>query len=149
MAAPPVVVLGQRDRPAIFVQHLNPEQKIDFTRSVIEMLDEWGLQDSEQVALLGLPDSTRSRQIRKYRIDTPFPEEEAVMERVEHLMGIADALRTSYPTNAMGGSMWMNRRNSRFQNRTPLRAMLEDGMRGIVAVRIHLDCAYDWHANGS
>jgi hypothetical protein len=131
------------------VQYLSPEQKIDLTRSLIEMMDDWGLQDREQVALLGLPDDTRTRQIRKYRNDTPLPEDEFVMERVEHLMGIADALRTSYPTNAMGGSMWLNRRNTRFQDRTPLQAMLEDGMRGIVAVRIHLDCAYDWQANGA
>ena len=130
------------------MHHLDSEQKLAFTRSIIDMLDDWGLQDSEQIALLGLPEDTRSRQIRKFRNDTPLPEEEVVMERVEHLAGIADALRTSYPTNAMGGSMWMNRRNSRFQDRTPLQAMLEDGIRGIVAVRIHLDCAYDWHANG-
>lgn len=131
------------------MRHLSPEQNLEFTRSVIEMLDDWGLQDSEQIALLGLPDDTRSRQIRKFRSDTPLPDEEIVNERVEHLVGIADALRTSYPTNAMGGSMWMNRRNSRFQDRTPLQAMLEDGIQGIVAVRIHLDCAYDWHANGN
>lgn len=125
------------------------DQKIEFTRRVINMLDEWGLEDSQQVVLLGLPESTRSRQIRKYRIDTPFPEDdEKLMERIEHLVGIADALRTSYPTNAHGGTMWMNRRNSRFDGRTPLAAMLEDGLRTIVAIRIHLDCAYDWHANG-
>jgi len=144
-----VVVLSQRIQQVNHVLHLSPEQKLDFTRSVIEMMDDWGLQDSEQIMLLGLPDDTRSRQIRKFRNDTPLPEEEVVLERVEHLMGIADALRTSYPTNAMGGSMWMNRRNSRFQDRTPLQAMLEDGIRGIVAVRIHLDCAYDWQAHGN
>jgi len=141
--------LSQRIQQVNHVLHLSPEQKLDFTRSVIEMMDDWGLQDSEQIMLLGLPDDTRSRQIRKFRNDTPLPEEEVVLERVEHLMGIADALRTSYPTNAMGGSMWMNRRNSRFQDRTPLQAMLEDGIRGIVAVRIHLDCAYDWQAHGN
>jgi len=144
-----VVALSQRNQQVNRVLHLSPEQKLDFTRSVIEMMDDWGLQDSEQIMLLGLPDDTRSRQIRKFRNDTPLPEEDIVLERVEHLMGIADALRTSYPTNAMGGSMWMNRRNSRFQDRTPLQAMLEDGIRGIVAVRIHLDCAYDWQAHGN
>lgn len=130
------------------VQDFTLEQKVEFTRRVINMLDDWGLDDSQQIHLLGLPEDTRSRQIRKYRNDTPFPDDENLMERVEHLVGIADALRTSYPTNAAGGSMWMNRRNSRFNDRTPLAAMLEDGMRSIVAIRIHLDCSYDWHANG-
>jgi hypothetical protein len=27
--------------------------------------------------------------------------------------------------------------------------MLEDGLGGIIAVRTHLDCAYDWHISGS
>ena len=130
------------------MQNLTLEQKIEFTRRVIDMLDDWGLDDSQQVQILGLPEDTRSRQIRKFRNETPFPEDANLMERIEHLVGIADALRTSYPTNAAGGSMWMNRRNSRFQDRTPLAAMLEDGMRSIVAIRIHLDCSYDWHANG-
>jgi len=130
------------------VQNLTQEQKIEFTRRVINLLDDWGLEDSDQIRLLGLPEETRSRQVRKYRNDTPFPDDEKLMERVEHLVGIADALRTSYPTNAAGGSMWMNRRNSRFNDRTPIAAMLEDGLRAIVAIRIHLDCAYDWHANG-
>ncbi|HLO27512.1 MAG TPA: antitoxin Xre/MbcA/ParS toxin-binding domain-containing protein, partial [Anaerolineales bacterium] len=64
------------------------------------------------------------------------------MERIEHLVGIADALRTSYPRNAYMASIWMNRINHRFDNRTPLAAMLEDGLNGIIAVRTHLDCAY-------
>lgn len=130
------------------MQNLTLEQKIEFTRRVIDMLDDWGLDDNQQVQLLGLPEETRSRQIRKFRNETPFPDDENLMERIEHLVGIADALRTSYPTNAAGGSMWMNRRNSRFLDRTPLAAMLEDGLRSIVAIRIHLDCSYDWHANG-
>jgi hypothetical protein len=41
------------------------------------------------------------------------------------------------------------RNNHRFDNRTPLVAMLEDGLDGIMAVRMHLDCAYDWHGSNS
>lgn len=130
------------------MQDLTPEQKIEFTHRVIDMLDDWGLDDNQQIQLLGLPQETRARQIRKYRNDTPLPDDEKLMERVEHLFGITDALQTSYPTNAAGGSMWMNRRNDRFKDRTPLNAMLEDGLNAIVAIRIHLDCAYDWHVNG-
>lgn len=130
------------------MQDLTLEQKIEYTHRVIDTLDDWGLDDSQQIQLLGLPEDTRSRQIRKFRNDTPFPDDERLMERVEHFLGIADALRTSNPTNAAGGSMWMKRRNSRFQDRAPLAAMLEDGLKAIIAIRIHLDCAYDWHVNG-
>ncbi|HYA38777.1 MAG TPA: antitoxin Xre/MbcA/ParS toxin-binding domain-containing protein, partial [Candidatus Methylomirabilis sp.] len=86
---------------------------------------------------------------RQFRQNTPFPEDERVMERIDHVIGIADALRTSYPHNARMAAIWLNRVNHRFENRTPLNAMLEDGLAGLVAVRVHLDCAYDWHISGS
>jgi len=126
---------------------MDEEQKIRFTRKLIAMLDEWKVNDSGQIALLGLPDDTRSRQIRSFRQGSSvFPENDfRVNEYIDHLLGIEDALRTSNPCNATAGSMWMNRVNNRFKDRTPLNAMLEDGLNSIVAVRIHLDCAYDWH----
>jgi Antitoxin Xre/MbcA/ParS C-terminal toxin-binding domain len=40
---------------------------------------------------------------------------------------------------------WLKRRNRRFGNRRPLEIMLEDGINGVLAIRTHLDCAYDWH----
>jgi len=81
--------------------------------------------------------------------NTPLPEDPAVAERVEHLVGIADALRTTFPRNANMGLIWLHRRNARFNDRTPLATMLEDGLLGVIAVRAHLDCAWDWDQSGS
>jgi hypothetical protein len=128
---------------------MNLEDRVTVTRAIINMLDSWGVSAANQVALLALPKGTRPGAIRQFRQSTPFPEDAGVMERIEHLVGIADALRTSYPRNAYMSSIWMNRINHRFDNRTPLAAMLEDGLNGIIAVRTHLDCAYDWHISGS
>jgi len=126
---------------------MDEDQKVRFTRDVIAILDEWQVKDSEQVALLGLPEDTRTRQIRSFRQGSSvFPEDDSRLnEYLDHLLGIDDALRTSNPCNSAAGGMWMNRINNRFKDRTPINAMLEDGIIGIVAVRIHLDCAYDWH----
>jgi len=126
---------------------MDEEAKVTFTRNIIAILDEWKVQDGDQLVLLGLPDDTRSRQIRSYRQGSSvLPENDLrVNEYIDHLLGIDDALRTSNPCNSAAGGMWMNRVNNRFKDRTPLNAMLEDGIIGIVAVRIHLDCAYDWH----
>lgn len=128
---------------------MNLEDRIALTRAVIGLLDSWGVNAARQVALLALPRETRPGAIRQFRQSTPFPESDQVMERIEHLIGIADALRTSYPHNAHMGNIWMNRTNHRFDDRTPLAAMLEDGLAGIIAVRTHLDCAYDWNISGS
>lgn len=129
------------------MQGMDEDQKVRFTRNIIAMLDEWKVKDSDQVGLLGLSDDTRSRQIRSYRQGSSiFPEDNSRLnEYIDHLLGIADALRTSNPCNASAGSMWMNRVNNRFKDRTPVNAMVEDGINSIVAVRVHLDCAYDWH----
>jgi len=128
---------------------MNLEDRVTVTRAIINMLDSWGVSAANQVALLALPKGTRPGAIRQFRQSTPFPEDAGVMERIEHLVGIADALRTSYPRNAHMGNIWMNRTNHRFDDRTPLAAMLEDGLGGIIAVRTHLDCAYDWYISGS
>lgn len=131
------------------MQKMNLEDRVALTRAVVGLLDSWGASAAQQVALLALPHDTRPGAIRQFRQSTPFPENDQVMERIEHLIGIADALRTSYPHNAHMGNIWMNRVNYRFDDRTPLAAMLEDGLAGIVAVRTHLDCAYDWNISGS
>ncbi|MHB8727976.1 MAG: DUF2384 domain-containing protein [Sulfuricaulis sp.] len=131
------------------MEKLSLEDRVALTGAIVGLLDSWGVSAADQVALLALPEGTRPGAMRQFRKSTPFPEDARVMERIGHLIGIADALRTSYPHNAHMGSIWMNRVNHRFDNRTPLAAMIADGLRGIIAVRTHLDCAYDWHISGS
>lgn len=131
------------------MQPLSHDDRIAIARAIISLLDEWGLEARDQIRLLALPPDTKPRQLRRYYENTPLPDEPLVRERVEHLLGIADALRTSYPHSRQAGAIWLNRVNYRFDDRTPLAAMLEDGIAGILAVRTHLDCAYDWNTSGS
>jgi len=65
------------------------------------------------------------------------------------MLGIIDALRTTYPRNLQMGARWMVAPHIRLQNRCPLQAMLEDGEQGVVAVLSELDCAYAWELSGS
>ena len=123
--------VSQKDRAAL-------------ARGIMSILDKWGLCASDQASLLNLPDKTPTRMLRRYRDDTPLPDTKEVNERVEHIIGIADALRTSYPHNPSMGLVWMKQKNKRFQRRAPVSVMVEDGLDGIVAVRSHLDCAFDW-----
>lgn len=131
------------------MQPLTHEERVAIARTVMALLDDWGLDARDQIRLLALPPDTKPRQLRRYCDNTPLPEEPLVQERVEHLLGIAEALRTSYPHSRQGGAIWLHRVNYRFDDRTPLAAMLEDGIAGILAVRTHLDCAYDWNTSGS
>jgi hypothetical protein len=120
------------------------EQRVDLAKSIMYLLDEWGLSSQEKINLLAIPGSVRSRTVGQFYSGKALPDDPEVMNRVEHIVGIADALRTSYPRNGSMPAYWLNQNNKLFGDRTPLNCMLEDGLDGIVAVRVHLDCAYDW-----
>jgi uncharacterized protein (DUF2384 family) len=111
---------------------------------IIQLLDNWSIDSANQITFLSLPEKTPLRAIRKYRQNTPFPESEELNEKIKHLIGIADALRTTFPRNAEMGSQWMNKPHRRFDGRTPINLMLEEGVKGFVTVRSQLDCAFAW-----
>ena len=119
------------------------------TLKVMSALDEWGLNGEQILLVLDFPKTERSRHLAKYRKDTPFPDDEKVASRVKFLLGIIDALRTTYPRNVQRGARWMAEPHIRLKNRCPLQAMLEDGEQGVVAVLTELDCAYAWELSGS
>lgn len=125
------------------------EDRVYLTRTIISLLESWGIGASEQIAILALPADVSPRNMRRFQMDTPFPDDPDVLERIEHLIGIADALRTTFPRNPQMGPLWMHRRNKHFRRRTPVALMVEDGLDGVIAVRTHLDCSFAWASSGS
>ena len=127
--------------------NMNHEDSVSLTRSIMSILDSWGLSGEALMSVLDLPEGTPKRALRKYRDNTPFPDTEQVYERLEHIIGIADALRTTYPHNPPMGILWLQQKNRQVQGRIPLQIILDDGLQGLMEVRAHLDCAYDWQIN--
>lgn len=125
------------------------EAGAELSRSVCSLLEAWGVAPADQVAMLGLPDGTRPRAMRRFREGTPLPDDRAVMERVEHIVEIADALRTMFPGHPEMGRVWLRRRNRHFRKRSPLATMVSGGVSGLIAVRSRLDCTYAWDLTGS
>lgn len=125
------------------------EDRVHLTRSIMGILESWGIDTSDQIAILALPDGTTVRAMRRFQMDTPFPDNADTLERIEHLIGIADALRTTFPRNPQMGPLWMHRRHKRFRSRTPIALMVEDGLEGVIAVRTYLDCSFAWASSGS
>lgn len=121
------------------------QKRIAMTLKVMQILHDWGLSASQQSNLLAMPAGTRSRHMHQYKEGVPFPEDEQLDIRAEHVIGISDALRTSYPRNVEMGAFWMKRKNKLFGERSPVACLLEDGLQGLLSVRTHLDCAYGWH----
>jgi hypothetical protein len=123
---------------------LTQDDRVELARMVTNMLDEWGIKASDQVNILALPDGTPTRMLRRYQDNTPLPNDPDVLKRVEHLMGIADALRTTFPRNARIGLLWLKQPCKRLRRRRPLDIMVEDGLSGLITVRTHLDCSFAW-----
>ena len=131
------------------LRELSNEDRVDLSRQIVQLLSRWRVEGVDQVSMLGLPPDTAPRTLRRYYENTPLPNSADINERIDHLLGIADALRTSNPCSATADVIWLHSTNHRFENRTPLDAMIQDGLAGLMAVRTHLDCAYDWHLSGS
>jgi hypothetical protein len=131
------------------LRELGGEERVALSRQIVELLDHWGVEGVDQVTLLGLPADTKPRALRRYYENTALPNSPEINERIDHLLGIADALRTSNPRSATADVIWLHAINHRFDNRPPLDAMIQDGIGGLLAVRTHLDCAYDWNLSGS
>ena len=131
------------------MKELTESQRISATLKIMAAVDDWGLSGEQIIAVMDLPEGQRTRHLQKFRSNTPFPDSEQINLRIASLVGIVDALRTSYPRNVKMGARWMNMPHRRFQKRTPVRVMLEDGEQGVIAVLSELDCAYAWELTGS
>ena len=126
------------------MNQLTEQDRLDLGRLVINTLEEWGISSTDQVAMLALPGKVSGRHLRRYQDDTPLPDDPDVLKRVEHLLGIADALRTTFPRNKKIAVIWLQQPCRRLRRRRPVDIMLEDGLSGLITVRTHLDCSFAW-----
>lgn len=120
------------------------EEQIEITRNIMSCLDDWGLSATQQLHVLALPAGTRSRKLRSFHQDTPFPNTAEVKSRIAYLLGIIDSLRTSYPVNSAMGGFWMNKSHRRLEGKSPIKIILDGGEQGMRAVLAELDCTYAW-----
>lgn len=125
------------------------ERRVALTNQIMELLDSWGTSGEQKIILLGLPEDMRARKLERYRQNEAFPDTDIVNEHLEHLVGIADALRTSFPRNVEMSSLWLQKPHKRFDNKTPISIMTAGGLAGLIRVRSQLDCSFAWNVSGS
>ena len=112
----------------------------------MRILGEWGFNSDAQIAVLGCQGQIKSRDMKKYQEGMKvLPDSEDINARIEHILGIAHALHTSYPSRPEAGASWMGLRNGKLRGRTPIQCILQDGRRGMVKIRTTVDCAWAWH----
>lgn len=124
------------------------EEMTAVTQAVVQHLDEWNISPEAILAVLGLDEEVKPRHLSQYRQGMKaLPQTEDMMHRIDHLVGIADALRTTFPFSSQMRVMWLHKPHRRFQKRSPLDVMLAEGINGLMKVRIEVDCAYGYAIN--
>jgi uncharacterized protein (DUF2384 family) len=120
------------------------QQRLELAQAVMEFLDAWRVRPKEQMMLLGLDASARSRMLARYRHGTPLPDDEYVLHRASELVAIGRALLTVFPHSAPSASLWVTTPHAQFGNRTPLDVMLDDREHGIGRILLSLDNTGGW-----
>ncbi len=116
------------------------------TQGVMAYLDSWQLSSEQILIILGLTDSVKKRHLQGFRMgDKSFPVSDDLMIRIDHIVGISDALRTTFPFSDKMRLMWLRKPHRRFQKNTPLSIIMNDaGVNGLLRVRREVDCSYGY-----
>ena len=126
-----------------YVDYSNDELKF-LTQGVMTYLDSWQLTTDEIIIILGMQELIKTRQLAGFRSGSRvFPESPEILIRVDHIIGIADGLRTTYPLSDQMRQIWLTKPHRRFQRKTPLSVMLNDPTpNGLLRIRMEVDCNY-------
>jgi uncharacterized protein (DUF2384 family) len=111
----------------------------------LQQLATWEIAPEQVIAILGLSEDTKPRHLQSYlKGDRHLPDTTDTQARLEHIAGITEALATTFPFSAQMRTLWLQRPHRRFQQRTPLAVILEEGLDGLQKVRMDVDCAYSY-----
>jgi len=105
---------------------------------VTRLFDHWEIEQSEQLALLGLSEGSRST-LHRYRQGGALAPNRDLLDRVSHLLGIHKSLRILYPNNRDLAYRWPKAPNKRLDNMTPVEYVRREGFGGLASIRHMLD----------
>ena len=74
-----------------------PTYTLDDSKLILSILDEWGTSAEQKIMLLALEELVKPRNLTRYRKTEALPNVPEVQARMDHIFGIAEALRTMYP----------------------------------------------------
>ena len=122
------------------------EELLGLTQGVMTYLDGWKLSAEQMMVILGIEEAAKKRHLQSFRLgEKPFPDTEYLMTRLDHIIGIADALRTTFPFSDKMRLMWLRKPHRRFKRNTPLAVIMgDDSPNGLLKVRMEVDCAYGY-----
>ena len=122
------------------------QDMLALTKGVMQYLDGWKLSSEQALIILGLDKAAKNRHLNSFRLgEKAFPKTDELLTRIDHIIGIADALRTTFPFSDKMRLMWLRKPHRRFKRNTPLAViMATDNPNGLLKVRMEVDCAYGY-----
>ena len=120
-------------------QALSRGQLVVLTQRAFRLLDAWEVPKDQQPGLLGLAAGSRRREVNRYRLGTPLPQDRDCYQRIALLLKIDNILRKLFPHSELSANLWVTTPNVRFGNTTPLETMVRHGMRGVRQVERSLN----------
>ncbi len=132
--------------PAKKYDDYSKEDMQSLTKGIMSILDGWNISAEQSLAVLGLTDEGKKRHMQAYRMgEKAFPKSDELLTRLDHIIGISDALRTTFPFSDKMRLLWLRKPHRRFKKNTPLNVILTDNTpNGLLKVRMEVDCAYGY-----
>jgi hypothetical protein len=121
------------------VTEFSYDERVQLTRAVVKTLGSWGVTAAQQGTLLGLGDSTRQREMNRYRLGACLPDVDDVYARVQLLLRVDAAVRLVFPHCGAAADLWVTTPLPRFGGLAALDVMIEDGLNGMQCVMDALD----------
>lgn len=118
---------------------LDPTDRKDLIETLLWIMQQWGLESSEQVRLLGLPESTPGRALLQYRQGKPIPDEALFVQHAELILSIYRAVASFFPGNPTMANYWVSTPSTLLGGRAPIEIMLADGLAGMQYCLDHLN----------
>jgi hypothetical protein len=103
----------------------------DLTRSAFRILHEWQVPVADWPRLLGLSEPTHKRDLSRYRLGYPLPDDPSIRQRLLLINEIDHALHSFFPHSGTSGRLWMTTPRRRFGGITPLEIVLTRDIEGM------------------
>ena len=119
------------------------EMRNDIVHTVMRILSDWKVEPADQVTLLGLPEKTKPRALKRYTEGTDLPQSPEIDTRLGHILAIKQQLGVMFSYNPVLADMWITTPSDRFGDSSPLTIMLS-GLDGMQRVRNHMEGVFEW-----
>jgi hypothetical protein len=119
----------------------------DLARTLLGVFRNWNLEESDQIALLGLPRDTKPRMLNRYRAGMEIPGSPQFLQRAHFILSICNAVESLFPHNAAAANYWVTTCSYHFGNKSPLEVMIVHGVDGMEYILNLLNGEDQWGDN--